>query len=465
MKSKLGKIILFLVLCMFATGVALAEDVVYVVNSYVHPPKPGWSTVSMIRNSTFAILKTLTLWGADAHTVAVTPDKTRLWVTSPPDNVIFIIDAETFEISSTKYLGDVIIYRPMGVAFTPDGNYAYVTLEETGEINVYNASTAAYVTTISVGGMPNYIVFTPSGDKAYVVDYQNTQIVVIRTSDNSVLTTIPFSGHTIQDAVVSPDGSKVYVSNMDQNQIEIIRTSDDTVLSPIPTTEIKPRGIGISPDGNYLFIGHYMAVDAVVNMMRLSDNTIVSSASIPSNPRCIAVKDNGRRIVVTEHNEDECYAYSVNGESLVFTAVTDLNTVAGYNASPVGVAFGEYPNPIPDIKINGLDGPITLTNSDSVRLTLHLDNNTRIENADWYLAGDSPFGLVFWTPSTNWTTSWLPMYQGPLAYLDEFASATIPLTGFPIGTYTFIFAVDVMMDGVVSLPYAYWDAVILNISE
>ena len=57
------------------------------------------------------------------------------------------------------------------------------------------------------------------------------------------------------------------------------------------------------------------------------------------------------------------------------------------------------------------------------------------------------------------------MYQGPLAYLDEFASPTIPLTFFPVGTYTFIFAVDVMMDGVVSLPYAYWDAVILNISE
>ena len=122
------------------------------VNSYVHPPKPGWSTVSMIRNSTFAILKTLTLWGADAHTVAVTPDKTRLWVTSPPDNVIFIIDAETFEISSTKYLGDVIIYRPMGVAVTPDGNYAYVTLEETGEITVYNASTAAFVPTYQWAG-------------------------------------------------------------------------------------------------------------------------------------------------------------------------------------------------------------------------------------------------------------------------------------------------------------------------
>ncbi|MBW1932935.1 MAG: YncE family protein [Deltaproteobacteria bacterium] len=353
----------------------------------------------------------------------------------------------------------------MGIAFTPDGEYAYITMEDTGQVRVYDAETAAYVTSISVVDMPSYIVFTPSGNKAYVIDYQNAQVAVIRTSDNSVLTTLSFSGHSLQDAVVSPDGTKVYISNMESGQIEIIRTSDDTAITPIITTEIKPRGIGISPDGNYLFIGHYMGIDSVVNMLRLSDNTVVSSVFIPSNPRRIAVKENGLRIVVTEHNYDECYAFSVNGETLAFTAVADLNTIPGHSASPVGVAFGEYPNPLPVIKINGLDGPLTLTTSDSVRLTLHMENNGRTDVADWFLAASTPFGIGFWTPSTNWQTAWLPMYQGMLVDVEEFGSPVIPLTGFPIGTYTFIFAVDVNMDGAVSLPYIYWDTVILNVCE
>ena len=41
--------------------------------------------------------------------------------------------------------------------------------------------------------------------------------------------------------------------------------------------------------------------------------------------------------------------------------------------------------PVPDIKINKSDGPLTLTGEDTIQLSLHLDNNARTDFADWWL--------------------------------------------------------------------------------
>ena len=466
MLAKSVTILLVVLLVVLASDPSFGEDVVYVVNSYVHPPNPAWSTVMMLRNDTFAILKTLTLpTGDDAHTIAVTPDGTRLWVTCPPSNGVCVIDAQTFEIESWIDLGATTSSEPMGVAFTPDGLLGYVTCHS-GDVVVFDASTTAYVTTISVGGAPDFIVFTPSGTKAYVVDYSGASVVAIRTSDNHVVATRVFEGHALQDAVVSPDGNRVYVSNMDENQIEVIRTSDDTVLAPILTEYIKPRGIGISPDGNYLFVGHYMAVDALVTMLRLSDYTVVSTAPIPSNPRRIAVRPGGRRIIVTEHNENECYAYTVSGESLALTFRTDLDTIAGFNASPVGIGLGVYPSPRPDIKINGVDGPLTLTQADSATLSVHLESDGRSEDADWFIAGSTPGGgIYFWTPGSGWSPAWVPAYSGVLFDLETLSFPSLPLAAAAPGQYAFVFGVDVRRDGLFSPNYLYWDIVWLRVTE
>lgn len=456
-----------LIAVLLVTAGAVAEDVVYVVNSYVHGTSPRYSTLMMVRNNTFAILKTLELAGDAAHTVAVRPDKQQLWVTSPPENVVYVIGAHPFEVQRTIYYGDTVLHRPMGAGFAPDGSFIYVTLEGSGDLDVWNttADVPVWVGRIDVGGMPNSVAFDPAGTRAYVMDYQNTTVTVIRTSDHTVVTTLDFEGHALQDGVVSPDGSRLYVSNMGMNRIEVVRTSDNTILAPIVTAQIKPRAIGISPDGGYLFVGHYLGIDAVVNMMRLSDQTVVASAAIPSNPRCMAVKDNGRRIVVTEHNYDQLYAYSVDTttETLTLTAIADLNTIPGYSASPVGVAFGEHPHPEPIVRINGLETAITLSQSDNLNLSLHMTSNGLRDDADWFLVGWAPFGTFFWDPHSGWSGIERPAYQGALVDVPSFASPPVSLAAFPTGRYYFGFGVDLQMNGSVDLPYTYAGFITLDI--
>lgn len=332
----------------FISVLAQAEEYVYVVNSYVHaiPPEPTWSTVSKLTTGDLNLIDTLTLPACDnAHSAALTTDRSRLWVTCPASNTIEIIDTNTFEIIDTILFS--VLARPMGIAMTSDGSKAYVTndLGGFGGVLILSTVDGELLEFIHLGESQHSITFTPDESKAYVSSYMGSAISVIRTSDNTV-ETIPFASTAIQDAVVSPDGSHVYVSNMDGQQIEVIRTSDNMVLAPIETDYIRPRGIAISTNGQYLFIGHYMGMDALVTMLRLSDQTVVATADIPSNPRRIAINRNGTRIYVTEHNEDEVYAYNVSGETLTYAHSEDLDVIPGdYRASPVGIVLSEDPFP------------------------------------------------------------------------------------------------------------------------
>ncbi len=60
--------------------------------------------------------------------------------------------------------------------------------------------------------------------------------------------------------------------------------------------------------------------------------------------------------------------------------------------------------PVPDVKANNLDGPLTITQSDSVSVTVDLDAGTYTgKNADWWVLADAPFGWYYYElPATDW---------------------------------------------------------------
>ena len=118
--------------------------------------------------------------------------------------------------------------------------------------------------------------------------------------------------------------------------------------------------------------------------------------------------------------------------------------------------------PVPDIKVNNSDGPITLYQNDTLTITVSLNNNGITEDADWWLAADTPFGLFFFT-FDGWTDAWMPGYQSPLFYLDSFEVLNMPVSGLPAGTYTLYFGVDTVMDGNVTWDSVYYDTVEVNI--
>ena len=116
------------------------------------------------------------------------------------------------------------------------------------------------------------------------------------------------------------------------------------------------------------------------------------------------------------------------------------------DSAPATVSIEVSPTPVPrvDIRANGEDGPVTLSNGETVSVTISLfpEHYAGILT-DWWVAVS--------TPGSDWYTyvhpdQWLPgIYRCALVELFE-----LPLPGFPVmkdmvlplGSYTFYFLVD-----------------------
>ena len=115
--------------------------------------------------------------------------------------------------------------------------------------------------------------------------------------------------------------------------------------------------------------------------------------------------------------------------------------------------------PVPNLTVNGSDGPVTVSRGETVTAVVSLD--PRAQNGvygDWWLMADTPFGLFYYT-FDGWMSRETPAHQGPLFSLGSYHVFTMDVSGLQSGTYTLNFAVDTSEDGAVNLGSLYYDTV------
>ena len=129
-------------------------------------------------------------------------------------------------------------------------------------------------------------------------------------------------------------------------------------------------------------------------------------------------------------------------------------------------------NPLPEIKANSSEGPITLGTSNNLSVTVALDPGSRSGNdADWWAAADTPLGWFYFNASTmSWElagtfyTDLLVTHQGALFNLSTIEVLDIPVAGLLSGKYILYFAVDMNMNGLLDFDQFYYDSVVVNIT-
>jgi hypothetical protein len=109
----------------------------------------------------------------------------------------------------------------------------------------------------------------------------------------------------------------------------------------------------------------------------------------------------------------------------------------------------------PVIKANGSTNDITIGHSGNLSITVQLNPGQYSGvPVDWWViarAGSSWYylnNLGQWIEDGN-LLNWHPVYQGPL--FDLPATPVLNITGLPVGLYTFYFAVDYPMNGILNL--------------
>ena len=135
-----------------------------------------------------------------------------------------------------------------------------------------------------------------------------------------------------------------------------------------------------------------------------------------------------------------------------------LARIAGWEGTNV--------SPLPDVKANGQDGPIVVSQSTPISIEISLDPGDKTgQNADWWLVELTPSEAInyFDLYTGSMVPGLLPTYQGPL-----FGFGSVPLFNSPnltVGTHIFCFGVDINMDGSLNADSLYYDCVSVNVTE
>jgi YVTN family beta-propeller protein len=202
------------------------------------------NSVSVLDAATSARLAEITV-GTAPRSLAIAPNG-EVWVTNRGSNTISVINPTTLAVARTVSLPRAS--QPFGIAFSPTRANAYVTLEATGQVMRYDATTYARLNTVSVGPNPRQVSVSADGANVYVSRFvtpplpgESTASVMPGTAGGEVLVlagdtlasrgTVTLSYSTLPDfenqgsgvpnylgaATISPDGTQAWVPSKQDN--------------------------------------------------------------------------------------------------------------------------------------------------------------------------------------------------------------------------------------------------------
>ena len=170
--------------------------------------------------------------GDNPRTLAPSPDSS-VWVVNQDDATITVLDGGTGEVRGS--LGLPYASRPYGLAFSPQGEAAYVTLQAVGRLLKLNARTGAVEDAIDVGPTPRGLSVSADGSSILVTRY-------ISPSDRAEVTEVsarPFRAvrrfalavdpgpdspvgsqgvpNHLASVVIAPDGQRAWVASKKDN--------------------------------------------------------------------------------------------------------------------------------------------------------------------------------------------------------------------------------------------------------
>ncbi len=381
----------------------------------------------------------------------VKSDSSWISVTSGTDNsgsgtVTFTVDENS---SEPERSGSVII-----------GEQTFVVTQDPAPILINSFD--------SPGSAPRGLAY----DGAYLwnVDFDSDKIYRLDSSGNI---TTSFDSPASEPSGLAYDGSFLWNADSGTGVIYKLDTSGNIAAS-FNAPGSSPRGL--AHDGTYLW-----NADPVTDRIYKLDSSgnIVDSFSSPG-PAPIGLAYDGAYLWNSDQSDDKIYRIDTSG--------TIIDSIDSSGSNPKGLTFdGLYlwnadsgddkiykldvdtsipseADPVPDIKVNDSDDPITVTTDDAISISIELQSfSYKGDDADWWLAQIDPEGMLYYLSGDTWNSDTQPLYQQALY---DFESTDIAsLTDLSEGVYIFYFGVDLNMDGLVTYDNLFYDYVTVNVED
>lgn len=232
----------------------------------------------------------------DNSTGPEVPDSSEaLFVLNSLANSISIIDLETDEVHN-----DVAVVGIWPSQISYYNNKLFVVNSGSNNIEIFDVENLNKLGTINLGPGNNPMNLVILNDqKGYVANSQSNTVIVFNPTNNTVTKTIDVG---IGATGIAISNEKVYVANTafdgatftyGQGTITIIDTSNDTVIKTlnVPT---NPQDIAVAPNGSVHVVctGNYVDVLGKVVVINPSNDTIAQTIDIGGNPGKIHISEN-----------------------------------------------------------------------------------------------------------------------------------------------------------------------------
>jgi YVTN family beta-propeller protein len=306
--------------------------------------------------------------GENPQTLAQAPDG-RLWVANFGSGTISILSPDTGAVAATVPLGAAT--RPFGVAFSPDGRAAYVSLQGTGQLLKLNPTTGANQGTVSVGSTPRGIAVSGDSQRILVTRYISPvdRGEVTEVSATSFTVTRKFSLATddepdteaggrgvpnfISSITIQPDGKRAWVPSKKDNTLRglfrdgLPLTFESTVRTIVSQLDLEANNEAIvnrvdindrdlanfvlfTPIGDYAFVST-QGTNTIEVLDAYTRQTRGGIDSVGRAPRGAVLSSNGR-LFVQNFMSRTVSVYDVNGvvksTNQPITKLADINAVA-----------------------------------------------------------------------------------------------------------------------------------------
>jgi serine/threonine-protein kinase len=178
---------------------------------------------------------------ANPHWVAF--DKNgRFYTTDHMSAKVTVVNAKTNGVVGEIQVGET----PHSEAISPDGSRLAVTSFDGNQVFIINTATAKMIAQIPVGRNPLDVAYSQDGSSLFTTNNEDNTITVIDTADNRVIATVR-TGKAPTSISVLPTGRQAYVTNDGDGTIGILNIAKTSVTpagagqsSPAPGTSSSP---------------------------------------------------------------------------------------------------------------------------------------------------------------------------------------------------------------------------------
>lgn len=297
------------------------------------------NTVSVIDTEGGKVIATIPV-AAGPHGMAITQDGSTLYVSGDASSSLDIIDTALDKVVKTINVGKT----PNGVALTPDNKLLLVTVYDENRVVLVDIAAQTVVASITVP-KPHTVAISPDGKFAYVTVQEPGHFALARIDlpMRSVVRSVALE-RTPRDGEFSYDGRMFYFTQAGVSSVQVLDPASDKIVAQIPTG-VSPHFVGYPQRSEFGIV--VVQGPGELSLFDPATNKPTRNVAVGKQPHWAATSSDGKTTYVTNEGSNDVTVVDLGtgrtatipvGNAPRKVVVQRATTVSGKSATKVSIA-------------------------------------------------------------------------------------------------------------------------------